>query len=195
MFTPPVNLVVSFEVECQEGSWKEAGEQGRAQAYPPGWTKFSLTGTEITCRDLHGTMCRWGLMDVVMVMMTIIQILSYLYAPGRPVLLLVIWLNLRGDPPSWVYSVLFSHAWGRVPLPLHHSNQHTFSSVLDTQEGTEEKGDCQEVPGPSWHGGQGQRLGLAQGIPSNRKYPSPWGGKIMKGLCSFDVLCLFQKRI
>lgn len=76
-----------FEGGCQEQSGKEAGEQGRAQASPPCWTEFSLAGTGVTCRDLHGTMCRWGLMNVVMIMMIIIQILPYLCAPGRPGLL------------------------------------------------------------------------------------------------------------
>lgn len=87
--TLAVHPVTRFEGKCQEQSGK-VGEQGRAQAYPPRWTKFSLPDTEITCRDLHGTICRWGLMNVVMIMMIIIQILSYLYAPGRPVLLFVI---------------------------------------------------------------------------------------------------------
>lgn len=85
-----VNHVVGFLVEGQEQPWKEAGEQRRAQAYPPCWTKFSLTGREITCRDLHSAMSRWGLMNVVMIMMIIIQTLSHLYTPGRPVLPFVI---------------------------------------------------------------------------------------------------------
>lgn len=45
---------------------------------------------KITYRDLHSAMCRWGLMNVVMIMMIIIQILFYLYTPGRSVLPFVI---------------------------------------------------------------------------------------------------------
>lgn len=96
---PAVNPVANLEGECQEQSWKEAGEHGRAQAYPPPSDKIlSRWHRNITCRDLHGVMCRWSLMNVVMIMMIIIQILSYLYTPGRLVLLFVIRLNLRGDP-------------------------------------------------------------------------------------------------
>lgn len=111
-----VNHVVGFLVEGQEQPWKEAGEQRRAQAYPPCRTKFSLAGRAITCRDLHSATSRWGLMNVVMIMVIISQILSHLYTPGRPVLPFVIWLNLRGDPPSSVYSVMSSHARRRVSL-------------------------------------------------------------------------------
>ena len=116
-----------------EGSW---GAEA-TQAYPPRWTKFSLPGREITCRDSHSAMRRWSLMNVVMIMMIIIQILSYLYTPGRPVLPFVIGLNLRGDPPSSDYSVTSSHAW-RVSL-LHVTHQHMLSGVLDSRERVRQK--------------------------------------------------------
>ena len=127
-------------------------EESYGLAYPSCWTTFSLTGREITCGDLHSARCRWGLMNVVMIMMIIIQIPSYLYTPGRPVLPFVIWLNLRGDPPSSVFCVMSSHAWHSVSLLHVVTRVSTCSAVRYT-----EKRDCQE--GPSWHGGQGWGCG------------------------------------
>lgn len=120
--TSMVHQAAGFEVECRnslERKWVNWGEL--RLVLPAG--QNSLTGREITYGDFHSAMRRWGLMNVVMIMMIIIQILSYLDTPGRSVLRFVIWLNLRGDPPTQVYSVMSYHIWWSVSLPLHHSNQ------------------------------------------------------------------------
>lgn len=46
--------------------------------------ELSFTGRKRTCGDFPHALCRWGLMNVVMVMMIIIQILPHPCALGRP---------------------------------------------------------------------------------------------------------------